>query len=586
MKNLLTIILLLLQLQLVAKERYLIGFSQCGQRGDWRRNMEAEMERELMFHPEFSIVMKQALDDSKLQRKQIKELINLGVDILIISPNEIEPIQHEIEKIYKSGIPVILIDRNIDSESYTAYIGGDNYEIGAYAADYLARKLNQKGNIIEIQGSLTTSPAVERSKGFNDALKKFPEIRNFHKFQSEYNHADAIFTDSLPLLFASHKDIKAIFAFNDDLAGQAVDVYSKFVDHSGLIVVGVDGLDTPYGGIGLVEKGKITATLIYPTGGKEAIQIASKIVHGEKLKKINLLPTTLVDESNVKITRHQLHNISELQSDINKSISMLKILDGKNRTQQLFLLVFFSLFILSSVLFFKYLSANHKLKNSNISLGKQKDEISKQNLELVRLSDELEKVTQEKLRFYTNISHEFRTPLTLISGPVEKLGKDENLTKEQHSLINLARKNIKILLKLIEQIIDFRKFELGVKDFNPSSANLLDHIQEWNELFLEIINSKNIKFTMEYETREDYMLDFDVDKMERIYLNLLSNAIKYTPEGGKIQSYVRKSETPEGKMIQLEIRNTGKAIPAKDLDHVFDRFYQVESKRGSSGIGL
>ena len=84
--------------------------------------MEAEMERELMFHPEFSIVMKQALDDSKLQRKQIKELINLGVDILIISPNEIEPIQHEIEKIYKSGIPVILIDRNIDSESYTEHI--------------------------------------------------------------------------------------------------------------------------------------------------------------------------------------------------------------------------------------------------------------------------------------------------------------------------------------------------------------------------------------------------------------------------------------------------------------------------------
>ena len=145
---------------------------------------------------------KARIEIEKVQAAAVAEQQRLK-DIQLKEENE--RIKREIEKIYKSGIPVILIDRNIDSESYTAYIGGDNYEIGAYAADYLARKLNQKGNIIEIQGSLTTSPAVERSKGFNDALKKFPEIRNFHKFQSEYNHADAIFTDSLPLLFASDR---------------------------------------------------------------------------------------------------------------------------------------------------------------------------------------------------------------------------------------------------------------------------------------------------------------------------------------------------------------------------------------------
>lgn len=588
---LLLFVSLLLTSSLIAKETFVIGFSQCGQHDNWRQNMEREMETELMFHEELSLVIKQAEDDSQLQVEQIKELLKMGVDLLIVSPNEINPIQPFIEEAFKSGIPVILIDRRIESDLYTAYVGGDNYQIGKVAANYIANRLGNKGKIIEILGAMSTSPARERTNGFNDGLKQYPELKNIKKIDTNWD-SKMIF-DSIPVLLNKFPDVKAIYSFNDKIAKDASKIVKKSLGNNKILIVGIDGLPNEGGGIQLVEEGVISATLLYPTGGKEAIQIASKILHKEPFKKGNLLPTTIIDPSNVEITRLQFNNISALQSDIVKSKNMLEILDGRYKIQHVLLFGMAILLMLIGFLLLMYFSAFRKKKLANLNLERQKGEIEAQNVaiatqndELKRISNELEKVTQERLRFYTNISHEFRTPLTLISGPVSNLLKQKNITKKQAELLGIANKNITILLKLIEQIIDFRKYELGALGFSPVHTGLKKHLFNWNELFMEVKIRKQINFHFDVPKGNEFEIDFDVEKMERIYTNLLSNAFRFTPDKGTILVTLKERHDEYKDSVILEVANSGKQISQSDLKNIFDQFYQAGSKEGGSGIGL
>lgn len=572
------------------KENYKIGFSQCGQRDSWRLNMEAEMERELLFHPELTLVIKQALDDSELQLRQIDELVKQGIDLLIISPNEINPIQDAIEKVYKKGIPVILVDRRIDSENFTAYVGGDNYEIGRLAAAYIGSKLNYQGKVLEIQGAMTISAAEERSKGFNDELSQYSDLKNVFKIHSFWN--ENIIADSLPDGFKRHPDINAIFAFNDDLAIEAVDVIHAHHVLSNIVVVGVDGLPTPEGGISMVEEGILTATIIYPTGGREAIQLASKILHEEPYEKYNSLPTTLVDESNVKITRQQFQNISDLQLDINKSMSMLKILNGRYHIQQILLFVLLVLFIVMIVFLIMYLSANKKLKLSNISLEKQKSEISTQNSELIRLGDELEETTQAKLRFFTNISHEFRTPLTLLLGPVNDMESDPSLNETNKWRLNLIHKNARRLMKLINQLMDFRKMEMGKMKLLAGEYDMVKFLQSFKDDFQNLASEKGIHLEFKTET-ENLMVWFDQDHMDKVFFNLLSNALKFTDKGGTISIQLIQGKNSfsgmERECVSIMVEDNGRGMSKEHLDKIFDRFYQIEqneNRREGTGIGL
>lgn len=584
MRHFLLIILICLSpFCIQAKEKFLIGFSQCSA-GDWRENMEAEMERELMFHDDMEIIKLQAEDSTLLQIQQIDELVKKGIDLIIIAPNEIDALLPVVEKVYDSGIPVILIDRKINSPKYTAYIGGNNFDIGNTAGVYIANKLNNEGQVMELLGILSSSPALERMNGFNNAIDKFPNIDNVYKIRAKWNNE--LVTDSLSIILKKYPSVKAIFSHTDFMAEAASTVVRENFSDRDILIVGVDGLPNEGGGIELVKQGIISATLIYPTGGKEAIQTAAKILHNKNFKKNNLLPTTLIDHSNVDITRIQFQNINALQEDITKSKNMLERLNGRYREQQILLFVSLVLLTLVAIFLAMYLWSFKRLKISSRNLEEQKEAISNQNIELKQLSDKLEKVTQERLRFYTNISHEFRTPLTLISGPIDNLSKSTNLTGEQMELLQVAQKNVAILLKLIEQIIDFRKYELGKHDFSPVSADLKKHFEDWNGLFAEVANHKQIEFRMQATSGDDFVIDFDVEKMERIYTNLLSNAFKFAPEKGIIQILMSRKLVEGKSSVEVQVMNSGKSIPENKIKEIFDRFYQAGSKTGGSGLGL
>ncbi|HEY9197406.1 MAG TPA: substrate-binding domain-containing protein, partial [Mucilaginibacter sp.] len=156
--------------------QYTIGFSQCVGSDLWRRNMLDEMKMELSLHPDARFIYADANNSSKKQIEQVKKMLDEGIDLLIISPNEAKPLTGIVEQIYNKGIPVIVIDRKISSDQYTAYVGADNYQVGKLAGEYIGTSLKGRGNIIEVMGLPGSSPAIERQRGFSEALSKFGNI--------------------------------------------------------------------------------------------------------------------------------------------------------------------------------------------------------------------------------------------------------------------------------------------------------------------------------------------------------------------------------------------------------------------------
>ncbi len=573
--------LLFFSFQVSAKDHFLIGFSQCSS-GDWRDNMEREMKRELMFENDMSLIVKYAEDNANLQIKQINQLVKNGIDLLIVAPIETEAIQPLVEEIYKKGIPVILIDRKINSSHYSAYVGGDNLAIGNAAAIYIADQINHKGNVIEILGALSSSPAQERMNGFQEAIASEKGIHLVKRLYANWNNQMVL--DSLPLILKEFTDVNAIYAHTDFLAAAANAVVKAQCPDKDIKIIGVDGSPGPGGGIELVEDGVITATLIYPTGGKQAIEIAGRILRNKPFNKENLLPTTVIDKNNVKITRLQYNNIEILQNDIERSQGMLELLGGKFRKQQVMLwvlLVFFALVIVLIILL--YIA----LKNKNLAnhrLEKQKEAISLQNQELKEISEQLEEATQSRLRFYTNISHEFRTPLTLIIGPLDNLIKNKGLDAHLKQELSVMHRNAVRLLRLINQLMDFRKIEMKKMTLSAGNYDLINFLKGIKESFYEMTHQKGIHLDVE-ASQPRLMMWFDWDKLDKVMFNLLSNAFKFTPNGGSIKIKVSLiSEDQE--QVCIEVEDNGEGIAKDYLDKIFDRFFQVEHPGGFVGTGI
>ncbi|HEY6915924.1 MAG TPA: ATP-binding protein, partial [Paludibacter sp.] len=228
---------------------------------------------------------------------------------------------------------------------------------------------------------------------------------------------------------------------------------------------------------------------------------------------------------------------------------------------------------------------NKILESQNIAINKQKEELSEQRDQLIVLSKNLEDATQAKLVFFTNISHEFRTPLTLILGPLDSLMQNENLSANGKRLIQLMRKNVHVLLKLIDQIIDFRKYENGKMQMFFTLTDLKSFVSEICDSFIELGKKKHIHFYFA-TSDEDYTLWFDSDKMEKICYNLLSNAFKFTPENGRIDVHLARMLVDGEDYAQITVSDNGPGIPDHHIHSIFERFYKVDDRATGSGIGL
>ena len=565
---------------------YVIGVSQCSD-DDWRTQLNKEIIREAQFYPNVSVEVRTANDDSRQQIRDINALTDRDVDVLVVSPNVVDDITPAIDRARSKGIPVILVDRRTRSQQCTAYVGADNYDIGRQAGEYIAHRLQGKGKMVEITGLSASTPAIERHKGMMDVLQRYPNIQVMAQADAGWleNRAETVF-DSLLHLYP-HIDL--VFAHNDRMAAGAYHAALRQGREKGMLLIGVDALPGEGRGVDMVTQGQLDATFIYPTGGDKVVQVAMNILQGKPYEYENMLSTALVNKANARIMQMQTTHIATLDHKIETLNSLLDSSLMRYSLQRMLLVTCAIILVLAIILLFFVVRAFWTKKRMNAALEQQKQELEtqkgqleQQRDQLIALSEQLKKATQAKLMFFTSVSHDFRTPLTLIADPMNQLLQSSSLNGEQRILLQMVQRNTAILLNLVNQLLAFRKFEEGKLSFCPSSFNLPDALRQWSEAFRPLTYHKHIHLEIQVPDDPACTITADAEKLERIVYNLLSNAFKYTPENGTVRISLA---CKDGNAI-VQVADTGIGIAQKDLTHIFDSFYQTDMRHEGSGIGL
>lgn len=558
------------------KKIFRIGVSQCSS-DDWRNKCNDEILREAMFHPEASVEIRSADDSNEKQTADIRYFVQNHFDIIICSPNEADAMTPIIKEAYQSGIPIIIFDRNIHGESYTAYIGVDNFSIGQSAAHYASHLIGKRGKVIEICGRAGSTPAIERHNGFVEEAKR-SGLQLLASGYGNWNYDDAsAVIDSLYLIY---KNADLVYAHNDRMAIAASNVARRC--GLNIKVIGIDA--APEVGLRAVANGVIDATFLYPTEGYRLVRTALAILKGEPYERRSVLPkSSVVDKSNADILLLQNETLKE---ETNKIKVLKRQVDEywNQHSAQTTLFYFTIAFLcLLFVVLFLLLHAFWQRKKYQTELQEQNRQLEAQRDTEKALNEQLLIATQSKLMFFTNVSHDLRTPLTLIADPLEQLATSANLTPQQHTLVRIANKNVLILKRLINQILDFRKYENGKLDIHLQEAAFASLVREWAEAFNVSARKHDITLAINFDISDDFSLAIDIEKMERIFFNLLSNAFKYTPQNGKITFACAATDTD----LVFSVEDTGKGISSEDIKNIFTRFYQIDKVNPQgSGIGL
>ena len=550
------LVLLILMLLLAGcsgqQRRYVIGVSQCSD-DEWRAQMNREISREALFYPGTEVVFHTAKDDNERQIHDIEMMIRNHVNLLVVSPNEADAITPVIEKAFAKGIPVILTDRKIHSDNYTAYIGADNHAIGNSVGEYIAARLQGKGKVVEIMGLRGSTPAVERHRGMVEVLEKYPGIEVVASVDAGWlrNEARVRFDSVLN----RHPEIDMVYCQNDRMAAGAYEAAVKYGREKEMLFVGIDALAGEGYGVEQVASGQLDATFIYPTGGDKVMQTAMAILTGKPFERETFLSSALVNHDNARVMRLQNEQIHQLDGKIDRLDRQINRYLAQYASQRILLYTCAVMLVLFGIALFVAVRGFWTKNRLNRELSEQKRQLEEQRDQLIDLSKQLEEATHAKLAFFTNVSHDFRTPLTLIADPVDQLEASPNLNERERFLLRVIHKNVTVLLRLVNQILDFRKFESGKLKMYLSEFDIAKVIA-------------------------------DAEKLERITYNLLSNAFKFTPENGKVDLALSQFERDGKPWLRYQVSDTGVGISPEHVKHIFESFYQIDVHYAGSGIGL
>lgn len=567
--------------------KFVIGVSQCSE-DIWRDKLNDELKMGEFLNDSLIVKLASSNDDNVLQNKQVNQFIDEGVDLLIVSPNQLSAISKSVERAYDKGIPVILYDRKTNSDKYTAFIGCDNYTIGKSMGTFIAQQLQGKGRIVEISGLEGSSPALERHRGFMDAIKPYPGLQVVASEEGNWKEEGGI--QAMKRILKQTQDFDYVFAHNDCLAWGAYVAARQMRVKRNYKYTGVDGMATEGGGLELVRDGIFEASYLYPTKGDEVIALAMKILKHQPYERDNYLSTSIITQANAALTlmeardtERQTHNLKTLHKQVNQYLS-----DYNSQKVMLIGLCLFLLVCLAAaaLIFRGYLikmKLNETLAKTNGELKRLNVELGEKNEELKRLNEEVLELTHSRLVFFTNISHELRTPLTLIADPVEMLLEDTGIKGKSRELLKMVQRNALALQQLVSNILDFRKIQNGKMELKLYRFDIVKTLTMWVGDFQLTAERKQIRLHLDVDDlKGSHEMIADQEKISRIVFNLLSNALKYTPAGGEI--FVSLKD--EGANLRLDVKDTGKGISQDEADKIFERFFQAKGAASGTGIGL
>ena len=455
-----TLLLLPLMLLLVtsctsrASYKYKIGVSQCVG-GRWRDKVNNEMlSAQHLYDTDVKVCITNADNNTNRQRQQIDSLIDAGVDLLVISPNEYRPLSPCVEKAKKRGIPVILFERKTSSNDYTAYIGGDNVEagraIGTYAL-HLCRDsihVSRRPVVLEITGQLVMSPDRERYLGFSAVMKQHPKI-DFHHIKTNWSLEDSYAATRQWL--QSGKPLDVVFCQSDLASFGAYKAARELGMEKSIYFLGVDAL--PGEGIDAIQQGKLAASYIYPTHGEEIIALALKILEHKPFKRTNIISSVVVTPQNVNEIALNANAMKQQNDYLITIQNKLEDYLGLYHEQRALLIV--SLLVALALLV-------------AVLLGWRAIVVTR------RANRRMKELSDEQNHFYTNASHQLRTPLTLINGPLQQLSESKTLSESDHELLGIVKRNADQLLHLVTDVLQFQKeTQKMIQNTEPDDAHAI-----------------------------------------------------------------------------------------------------------------
>ena len=427
-----------------SEKKYRIGVSQCSN-DIWRDKQNSELRMGAYLNDDIHLLFATADDSDARQVQQIDSLVAEGIDLLIVAPNQVGTISPAIDRAYDKGIPVIVFERKTDSKKYTAYMGADNYEMGRLMGEYVASRLNHRGNIVEVMGLKGSSPAIERHNGFNATLKKYPDIRVVAPLQGDWTEPTAYNITRQWLMKNADRQVDLVFGMNDRTAMGARKAFLENLKESpslggvrgGIpLFCGIDGLPGEGGGIQLVRDSLLDASYIYPTHGDQLLKLAVDILEGKPYEKETSLMSAIVTHDNARVLLLESDEVMRQSQNVEQ---LHKMSDGY--LQRLANQRMLTLLSVGIILLLLLLVAALWLYN------RQKARIAKERNRLER----------EQLDFYTQVSHELRTPLTLIEGPLAQLSATDEMQKASAAtadMLDIVQRNAAHLSRLVNKIFD------------------------------------------------------------------------------------------------------------------------------------
>lgn len=575
MKTHLLLLVLCLFVTTACKEKkYYIGVSQISN-SDWRQKMNAELMREAQLYENLEIKILSADNDRSRQNQDILQLIEEHIDLLIVTPRDTQYIP-AIDEANKKKIPIIVVDRKLKSQSCTSFVGTDNIEIGREAAGYLANEL-EEGNIVELAGTEGSSSTYERHSGFVAFLASCPKLHLLATVHADWE--ESIARAKMDSLLSVYPTIDGVYCHNDRMARGAWG--AGVLKGRSFKLVGIDALPGKDKGVDMVNRGMMDATFIHPTVGDVIVKLAMRILEGKPYQKKIVPSTFMVDKYNARVMMLQNEAMEEADRKIEMLDGRVKNIRHYNLIQRYFLMLLVAVVLLVVALSLLLYKAYQRSRRDALLLRQKNDQ-------LMILSDELETATNEKLSFFTNVSHEFRTPLTLIAGPVEQL-EQTPLTGYQQELTDIIKRNACVLLQLINKVLDLRKLENGKMELRLSEFSFRDSLLIWSDTFKAAALKKKIAMEVEINADDSLVVKADKEKLMSVCFNLLSNALKYTEPNGKIRVEAGNTSMGDGASVPavyLKVSDTGIGISEEAIHRIFSNYYRVSEKQVGTGLGL
>lgn len=510
------VILLLLVFVSCSDRRTVIGVSQCSD-DLWRQKVNREIKIGQYQYKNVDVVFASADNNGQRQARQIDSLVKAKVDLLVVAPSDVKTVAPAIERAYRAGIPVILYDRMIESTHYTAYIGTDNVAIGREVADYLAHQLQGRGTVVEITGERGSTPVADRHRGFMQGMKAFPQIQVV-TLEGDWNLAGA--KKLMRQYMDAGKPVDAVFGHNDAEAWGAQQAAKDKNREKQMLFVGIDGLPGENQGVDLVAKGVMTASYIYPTKGEAIVPLAMNILQGKPYKRMNYFQSALVTAENAKLIDMQYKEIEDQTADLNTIYSSINEYMKMYRWQKIISILAVAVVLLLLIMIFY----RRKVRREKEKLNEQRKQMA-----------------DDKIAFFTNVSHQLRTPLTLVSGPLNRLMQADNYTEEQKMLLQVVLRNVGQLETLTADVLNFKE---QVDAMNQASA---DEACE-KELSQHVLRDSRHQMLLQQDVEElSTILIVDDNEDIRSYLRVLLAGQYYVIEASDGQNGLRlaKESVPD-----------------------------------------